>query len=107
VGAFGEAAAALKGDYGVCLAKETARVVAEAAGQRVLDQEGAQRQRVMGREAPLPDSAERPDQGCVFADGTAVHTEGDWHEIRVMTLTAEDAALGVPFTRLDGDSQEL
>src|SRR5262249_23510495 len=24
--------------------------------------------------------------------GTAVHTEGDWHEVRVMTAAAEDAA---------------
>jgi hypothetical protein len=92
LGSFEEAAAALKDDYGVGLAKETVREVAEAAGQRVLEQEDALRQRVMDREAPLPDSAARPDQACVFADGTTVHTEGDWHEVRVMTVTAEDAA---------------
>jgi hypothetical protein len=92
LGSFEEAAATLKDDYGVHLAKETVREVAEAAGRRVLDQEDAQRQRVMDREAPLPDSAARPDQACVFADGTTVHTEGDWHEVRVMTVTAADAA---------------
>jgi len=53
---------------------------------------GAQRQQVMNREIALPDSAQRHDKACVFADGTTVHTEGDGHEIRVTTVTVEDAA---------------
>lgn len=92
LGSFEEARDTLAEDYGVHLAKETVRAVAEAAGQHVLAQEDAQRQRIMDREVPLPDSDQKPEKACVFADGTTVHTEGDWHEIRVTTVTAEDAA---------------
>lgn len=95
LGSFEEAADTLEEDYGVHLAKETVRQVAEAAGQYVLQQEDAERQRIMDRQAPLPElpeDAEKPDKACVFVDGTTVHTEGEWHEVRVTTVTAEDAA---------------
>lgn len=92
LGSFEEAGATLADDYGVHLAKETVRAVAEAAGAQVLRQEDEERRRVAQRQAPLPETEQRPDKACVFADGTTVHTEGDWHEVRVMTATAEDAA---------------
>jgi len=85
-------------DYGVHLAKQTVADVAEAAGAEVLRHEDAQRHRVAGRQEPLPDSPLQPDQACLFADGTTVHTEGDWHEVRVATATAADAA-GKPLAR--------
>ena len=91
LGSFEEARDILEEDYGVHLAKETVRKVAEAAGQKVLEQEDALRQRIMERQAPLPGTEQKPDKACVFADGTTVHTEGSWREIRVMTVTAEDA----------------
>jgi hypothetical protein len=91
LGSFDEAGDTLQADYGVHLAKETVRVVAEAAGQHVLQQEDELRQRIKERQAPLPDSEQTPAKACVFSDGTTVHTEGDWHEIRVTTVTAEDA----------------
>ena len=92
LGSFEEARDTLVEDYGVHLAKETVRAIAEAAGQRLLQQEDEQRRRIVERQDPLPDCAHKPDKACVFADGTTVHTEGDWHEIRVLTATAEDAA---------------
>src|SRR5262245_22593103 len=92
LGSFDEARDNVAEDYGVCLAKETVREVAEAGGQHVLEQEDTQRQRIMERQEPLPDSDHQPEKACLFADGTTVHTEGDWHEIRVTTVTAEDAA---------------
>jgi hypothetical protein len=64
----------------------------------VLQSEDAQRHQVAGRQAPLPDSPLVPDKACLFADGTTVHSEGDWHEIRVATATAEDAH-GQPLAR--------
>jgi transposase len=93
-----EAGNNLAEDYGVHLAKETVRQIAEAAGNTLLQQEDEQRRRVMEREAPLPDSDKKPDQAYVFADGTTVHSEGDWHEIRVATVATEDAA-GNPLER--------
>lgn len=72
--------------------------MAEAAGAEVLRGEDEHRHRVAGRLEPLPDSPLSPDQACLFADGTTVHTEGDWHEVRVATATAADA-VGVPLAR--------
>jgi hypothetical protein len=92
LGSFEEARDTLEDDYNVHLAKETIRDVAQAAGQRVLQQEDALRQRIQERQAPLPESEQTPAKACVFADGTTVHTEGDWHEVRVTTVTTEDAA---------------
>src|SRR5438270_807772 len=71
---------------------------AEAAGAEVLRGEDEQRHRVAGRREPLPDSPLVPDRACLFADGTTVHTAGDWHEVRVATATAADAA-GRPLAR--------
>jgi hypothetical protein len=89
---FEEARSTLEEDYGVHLAKETVRDVAEAAGQRVLQQEDELRRRMQERQVPLPESDQKPAIACVFADGTTVHTEGDWHEVRVATVTTEDSA---------------
>jgi hypothetical protein len=88
---FEEARDTLQEDYHVHLAKETVRDVAEDAGQHVLRQEDELRKRIQERQAPLPESTQTPAKACVFADGTTVHTEGDWHEIRVATVTTEDA----------------
>jgi hypothetical protein len=79
-------------DYGVHLAKETVRQIAEVAGKALLDQEDEQRRRVMERALPLPESDKTPEKAYVFADGTTVHSEGDWHEIRVATVATEDTA---------------
>lgn len=95
---FDEAAQSLAEDYRVALAKETLRTIAEAAGTSVLAQEDQQRQRVQDRQEPLPDSSKTPDQAYVFADGTTVHSDGDWHEIRVATVVTADAA-GQPLER--------
>lgn len=95
---FEDAGENLREDYRVHLAKETLREIAEAAGQMVLDQEDAQRRRIMEREEPLPPSSKQPEKAYVFADGTTVHSEGDWHEIRVATVVTEDAA-GNPLER--------
>lgn len=95
---FDEAADTLAEDYRVHLAKETLRSIAEAAGTTVLAQEDAQRRRVMERQAPLPECDKQPQTACVFADGTTVHSDGDWHEIRVATVATADAQ-GQPLER--------
>jgi hypothetical protein len=98
LGSFEQARDALAEDYGVRLAKQTVAEVAEAAGGEALRHEDERRHQVAGRQAPLPDSPLAPDTACVFADGTTVHTEGDWHEVRVATAAAVDAA-GEPVAR--------
>src|SRR5262245_7183054 len=98
LGSFEEARDTLADDYRVHLAKETIRDVAETSGQHVVKQEDELRKRIQERQAPLPESAQTPAKACVFADGTTVHTEGDWHEVRVTTVATEDAA-GKPLAR--------
>lgn len=88
---FEEARDTLEEDYQVHLAKETVRDLAEGAGQYVLRQEDELRRRIQERQSPLPESTQTPAKACVFADGTTVHTEGEWHEIRVATVVTEDA----------------
>jgi hypothetical protein len=95
---FEEARDTLEEDYHVHLAKETVRDVAEDAGQHLLRQEDELRHRIQERQAPLPESTQTPAKACVFADGTTVHTEGEWHEIRVATAVTEDAE-GNPLAR--------
>jgi hypothetical protein len=95
---FEDARDNLEEDYRVHVAKETVRDVSETAGQHVLQQEDQLRQRIQERQAPLPESAQTPATACVFADGTTVHTEGDWHEIRVVTVVTQDAK-GNPLAR--------
>jgi hypothetical protein len=95
---FEQARDLLTDDYGVRLAKQTVAEVAEAAGGEALRREDEHRHRVAGRQEPLPDSPLQPERACLFADGATVHTEGDWHEVRVATATAADAA-GGPLAR--------
>lgn len=95
---FGPARDNVAADYGVRLATQTVADVAEAAGGEALRAEDDRRHRVAGRQDPLPDSPLAPDQACLFADGTTVHTEGDWHEVRVATAATRDAA-GRPLER--------
>src|SRR5207302_1393509 len=95
---FEQARDSLPADYGVHLAKQTVADVAEAAGAEVLRGEDEQRHRVAGRQEALPESALAPERACLFADGTTVHTAGDWHEVRVATAAAEGAA-GEPLAR--------
>jgi predicted hotdog family 3-hydroxylacyl-ACP dehydratase len=97
-GPFAQARDNLADDYGVRLAKQTVAAVCQAAGGEALRQEDERRHRVAGRLDPLPDSPLAPDRACLFADGTTVHTAGDWHEVRVATATAADAA-GKPLAR--------
>ena len=93
-----EAAKNFEEDYDVHLAKETVRQIAEAAGTTILEQDDEQRRRLQDHEVPLPQTDKTPEKAYVFADGTTVHSDGDWHEIRVATVATEDAA-GKPLER--------
>ena len=74
------------------------RAIAEAAGQQVLDQEDAHRAAVASGAADLPQCAAAPEQAYLYADGTMVHSAGDWHEVRVNVVRTQDAQ-GRPLAR--------
>lgn len=93
---FEQALSNLADDYHVRVSKHTLEQVCQDAGQCVLDQEDDQRQQLMqlpprAQSAALPDSQISPEKAYVLADGTMIHAEGEWHEIRVASVAAEDA----------------
>lgn len=94
---FEQAVRNLKEDYGVSLSKHTLEQVCQEAGQVVLDQEDAQRQMLQQlppqeQPAALPESTISPQKAYVLADGTMLHAEGVWQEIRVASVAAVNAA---------------
>ena len=97
---FGEAQQNLEADYGVHLCKQTVQFVCEEAGLSFLAAEDQERQKLQAlppaeQPAALPDSPLSPEKTYVHADGTMIHSEGDWHEIRVASVAsyAQDESL--------------
>jgi hypothetical protein len=94
---FEQAVRNLKEDYGISLSKHTLEQVCQEAGQVVLNQEDAQRQMLQQlppqeQPAALPESTISPQKAYVLADGTMLHAEGAWQEIRVASVAAVNAA---------------
>lgn len=94
-GSFEQARQNLEWDYGVHLAKQTVQIVCEEAGGRQLEREDQERRALLALSPQeqlqqLPDSDLTPEKAYVYADGTMIHTEGDWHEIRVARAAAMD-----------------
>ncbi len=94
--AFAQARQNLKWDYGVHLAKQTAQIVCEEAGGKQLERVDQEREALLAlppqeQLKQLPDSELTSEKAYVYADGTMIHTEGDWHEIRVARAAAVDA----------------
>jgi hypothetical protein len=93
---FAQARQNLEADYGVRVCKHTLIAVCEDAGGAVLDEEDELRTKLQSlpvaeQAAALPDSALSPEKAYVFADGTMIHSAGEWHEIRVASVAAVDA----------------
>lgn len=93
---FEQARRNLLDDYRVALSKQTVELVCEQAGGALLDAEDAERLHLQSlpvaeRSRALPDSEISPEKAYVFADGTMIHTVGDWHEIRVASVVSTDA----------------
>jgi hypothetical protein len=93
---FGEAQRLLREDFGVELSKHTFEEIVLHAGERVLEQDDAQRAAffslpVAQQQARLPTSTLQPHLVVVSMDATKIHAEGDWRDIRVGRVMAEDA----------------
>jgi len=93
---FAQAQRSLEQDYHVHVSKSLLQTVCEEAGGRLLAAEDQERQRLQSLSVKeqlqaLPDSEIMPEKAYVFADGTMIHAGGDWHEIRVASVAAEDA----------------
>lgn len=93
---FEQARQNLADDYGVHVSKHLLQQVCEEAGAAILDREDQQRERLQSlpcaeQLAQLPDSPLSPEKAYVFADGTMLHSAGQWREIRVASVSAVDS----------------
>lgn len=68
------------------LCKHTLERLTQLVGGYWLDQD---QQQVAQRRRPLLQIAEAPEVCVVFADGVMVHTDGDWHEARVGSISSQ------------------
>jgi hypothetical protein len=83
-------------DYGIELSKHTIEEIVNQAGGMLLDGDDATRaacfaDRGNGIPRGPKESAISPEIVAVYADGTMIHTEDDWCEIRVGRVLAQDA----------------
>jgi hypothetical protein len=85
----------LRADHRVELSKQTIQEIAHTAGEILLAQEDAQRQAFFTL-APAEQAKKIPRSTCdapvvaVYADGSMIHAEGEWREIRVGRVRALD-----------------
>jgi hypothetical protein len=87
--------AILCADHRVELSKQTIQEIAHTAGEILLAQQDAQRKAFFGlppaeQARGMPASTNHPAVVAVYADGTMMHAEGDWREIRVGQVRALD-----------------
>lgn len=83
-------------DYGIELSKHTIERIVNEAGSMLLEGDDAQRAACFAvgangvvrgpKESPIS-----PEITAVYADGTMIHTEDEWREIRVGRVIAQDA----------------
>jgi len=82
-------------DHGIELSKHSIEEIVHHAGQRLLAGDDAAREACFadaGRGAPrgAKEAALSPEIVAVYADGTMIHAEGEWREIRVGRAIAKD-----------------
>jgi hypothetical protein len=85
---YGRAVIHLRRHHGIRISKQFLEKVTQTVGAFWLhrddqDADNSLREKTI----PFPTPDEKPDCCCVFADGTMVHTDGAWHEIRVGTVS--------------------
>ncbi len=78
----------LREDYGVRLSKERIQAISATAGEGLLKEWDRRSEEFQQRHSgpcpqPLPRGQGRWPQAAVYADGTMIHAEGQWREIRV------------------------
>jgi hypothetical protein len=83
-------------DYGIELSKHSIEQIVFRGGEMLLHEDDAVREACFadtGRGGPRgpKEAAIRLEIVAVYADGTMIHTEGDWREIRVGRVIAWDA----------------
>lgn len=75
----------LRRHHAIHISKEFLEKVTQTVGQFWLERDDKESEEMLS-EKIIPFGGSDCDSCCVFADGTMVHTDGDWHEVRVGTV---------------------
>jgi len=82
---YERAVAHLRRHHGIRMSKRFLETLTQTVGGFWLERDDRDARRNLSDKV-IPLAEAECDSCCVFADGTMVHTEGEWHEIRVGTV---------------------
>lgn len=90
---YEQVAAHLRRHHGIPVSKQFLEKLTQLVGQFWLERDDRDTERSLSEKTiPLAESRETRDCCCIFADGTMVHTDGEWHEVRVGTVRSTEGA---------------
>ena len=88
---YEQAAEHLRREHGIRVSKRFVEKLTQMVGEFWLERDDEEaRAALRGKVIPLATSQKAPECCCVFADGTMVHADGEWHEVRVGTVCSEE-----------------
>ena len=90
---YGQAAEHLRREHGIRISPAFGGVekLTQMMGEFWLERDDEQAEGgLRGKVIPLATCKQAPESCCVVADGTMVHAEGEWHEVRVGTVVSEE-----------------
>lgn len=82
---YERAVAHLGCNHGIRVSKQFLEKLAQTVGEFWLQRDDRDTHRSLREKVPPPAEVDC-DCCCVFADGTMIHTDGQWHEVRVGTV---------------------
>lgn len=82
---YGQTVAHLRRHHGIGMSKDLLEKLTRTVGQFWLERDDQLRRSSLSDKV-IPLAEMDCDCCCVLADGTMVHTDGDWHEVRVGTV---------------------
>lgn len=84
---YEQAVGHLERHHGIRVSKRFVEKVTQMVGEFWLQRDEADAQATLrGKGVALGVSEHAPERCCVLVDGTMVHTDGEWHEVRVGTV---------------------
>lgn len=84
---YGQAVAHLRRHHSILVSKKLLQRLTQMVGEFWLQSDDRGTERLLKEKLiPFPQLQEAPDRCCVFADGTMMHADGGWHEVRVGTV---------------------
>ena len=88
---YGQAAEHLRREHGIRISKRFVEKLTQMVGEFWLERDDEEAEAALrGKVIPLATCEQAPESCCVLADGTMVHADGEWHEVRVGTVCSKE-----------------